>query len=554
MNTRYFVVGCLLSAALATSCSDSFLDVESKTQTVKDNFYKSDSDANRALIGCYDGLRQTNSNPSYGFYMIAETMGAECFGGTGNTDGRGYQVTDRFDQGQSSSDLNLYANEWTNYYKAIYRCNEFINNFETVELSSEAFKNQCLGEARALRALCYFDLVRLFGNIPFLTVSTKESVPQSDPSVVYTQIFEDLKFAIANIPADAYPKAKASENDGRMTKYAAEAFMARAYLFYTGYYGAEPAGCTKAEALAACQDIIDSNEFSLVAEFKNLWPAASGGVAEVGDAETLLGSYAGDGNSESLFAIKFTSTQDYNGNNDSNRWQVMVGMRSITAAPYGKGWGAVTVNPEFLKAFSIGDTRKVASVIDIQGEGVNKAASFQAGYKDWREYTGYAIKKYSPLCFADGTSATKIDGSGGFQEQNHQDYVLMRYADVLLMAAELGASNAQGYFNQVRERAFTQGGQLSASYKEVKVSQENIMKERRLEFAFEGINYYDLLRQGVEYAAQQIAITNYHVLSGGNDDYITIDPANVIKCKGLCQIPNDEITLSNGTLQQNAGW
>lgn len=554
MNTRYFVVGCLLSATLATSCSDSFLDVESKTQTVKDNFYKSDSDAKRALIGCYDGLRQTNSNPSYGFYMIAETMGAECFGGTGNTDGRGYQVTDRFDQGQSSSDLNLYANEWTNYYKAIYRCNEFINNFESVALSSEEFKNQCLGEARALRAVCYFDLVRLFGNIPFITVSTKDMVEQSEPSVVYTQIFEDLKFAAANIPANAYPKSKANENDGRMTKYAAEAFMARAYLYYTGYYGSEPTGCTKSEALDACQDIINSNEFDLVSEFKNLWPAAAGAPAEVGDAATLLGSYAGDGNCETLFAIKFTSTQDYNGNNDSNRWQVMVGMRSITSAPYGKGWGAVTVNPEFLKLFAIGDTRKTASVIDIEGEGVSKAASFQAGYKDWREYTGYAIKKYSPLCFADGTSAAKIDGSGGFQEQNHQDYVLMRYADVLLMAAELGATEAQTYFNKVRERAYTQDGQLSANYKEVKVSKEAIMSERRLEFAFEGINYYDLLRQGVEYAAQQIAITNYHVLSGGNDDFITIDPANIIKCKGLCQIPNDEITLSNGTLKQNAGW
>jgi len=554
MNTRYIVAGCLLLAALVSSCSDSFLDVESKTQTVKDNFYKSDSDASRALIGCYDGLRQTNSNPSYGFYMIAETMGAECFGGTGNTDGRGYQVTDRFDQGQSSSDLNLYANEWTNYYRAIYRCNEFVNNFESVTLSSESLKNKYMGEARALRALCYFDLVRLFGNIPFITTSTKELVPQSDPSVVYEQIFADLKFAAENIPADAYPKAKASENDGRMTRYAAKAFMARAYLYYTGYYGKEPAGCSKADALAACQDIIDSNEFGLVSEFKNLWPAASAQPAEVGDAETLLGSYAGDGNVESLFAIKFTSTQDYNGNNDSNRWQVMVGMRSITSAPYGKGWGAVTVNPEFLKAFTIGDTRKVASVIDIEGEGVSKAASFQAGYKDWREYTGYAIKKYSPLCFADGTSATKIDGSGGFQEQNHQDYVLMRYADVLLMAAELGATNAQSYFNQVRERAFTQDGQLSASYKEVKVSQEAIMKERRLEFAFEGINYFDLLRQGVEYAAQQIAVTNYHVLSGGNDDYITIDPQNIIKCKGLCQIPNDEINLSENTLKQNAGW
>ena len=130
----------------------------------------------------------------------------------------------------------------------------------------------------------------------------------------------------------------------------------------------------------------------------------------------------------------------------------------------------------------------------------------------------------------------------------------MRYADVLLMAAELGSPNAQDYFDQVRKRAYTSDGVLSANYRQVAVSQAAIMAERKLEFAFEGINYFDLLRQGVSYAASQIAITGYHVLSGGNDDYITINPDNIIATQGLCQIPNDQITLSNGVLKQNPGW
>ena len=555
-NLKSYILLAAVATGITTSCSDSFLDVESKTETTTDNYYKTESDANRALIGCYDGLRQTNSNPSYGFYMIAETMGAECFGGTGNTDGRGYQVTDRFDQGQSSSDLNLYANEWSNYYAAIFRCNELINNIGSIDFASETAMKTCLGEARTLRAICYFDLVRLFENIPLLRTSTQEKVPQAAPDSVYALIFEDLQYAAQNIPADAYPKAQASSNDGRITRYAAEGLMARAYLFYKGVYGKEPAGCTQQQALQACEEVISSGEFALIPEFKNLWPAASAQPAEVGDATTLLGTYAGDGNAETILAIKFTNTQDYNGNNDSNRWQVMVGMRSITSAPYGKGWGALTVNPEFYKKFGTGDTRRDASIIDIEGEGVSQAASFEAGYKDWREYTGYAIKKYSPLCFIDGTSATKIDGSGGFQEQNHQDYVLLRYADVLLMAAELGSTNAQQYFDQVRERAYTSDGQLSPNYKQVSATQANILQERQLEFAFEGINYYDLLRQGIDVAAQAIAITNYHVISGGSDDYITIDPANIISKRGFCQIPNDEIILTNDQayLKQNAGW
>lgn len=543
IRTSIAAVGLL--AMMMTSCSDSFLDTASKTESNTESFYKTQNDANRALIGCYDGWRQTSSNPGYGFYVASEVMGAECFGATGNTDGRGYQVTDRFDISQSSSDLNLYEADWARYYEAIYRCNELIKYEEQINWTDETVHATYMGECHALRAILYFDLVRWFGNIPLLTVATQDNVPQADPAEVYQVIFSDLQYAIDHIPANAYPKADAENNDGRITKYAAEALYARAYLYYNGYYGKDIEGVTREKALACCEDIIKSGEYALVPEYKNLWPAASAGIAEKGDATTLLGTYAGDGNAETVLSMKFTNTQDYNGNADSNRWQVMVGMRSLNAAPYGKGWGAMTVNPLFVNSYEAGDLRREASVIDIVNEGVASVDGFDASYFDWREYTGYCVKKYSPLCFADGTSASKIDGSGDFQTQNHQDWVIIRYADVLLMAAELGSSSAQAYLDQVRSRAGLQS---------VAATKANIMKERKYEFAFEAINYWDLLRQGVDYAASQIATNGIHVMSGGIDDIVVISAQNIISKQGLSQIPQNQITLSNGVLKQNAGW
>ena len=146
------------------------------------------------------------------------------------------------------------------------------------------------------------------------------------------------------------------------------------------------------------------------------------------------------------------------------------------------------------------------------------------------------------------------DGSGDFQLSNHQDYVIMRYADVLLMAAELGSPKAQEYFDEVRKRAYTSEGTLSANYSQLPVTKENIMQERRLEFAFESINYWDLLRQGVDYAASKLALSEKQVYSGGIVDFITISADRIRTTKGLSQIPYNQITLSNGTLVQNTGW
>jgi hypothetical protein len=549
-----FVAGALCLSLGMSSCADSFLDVSSKTESTTGTSYKNESDAWRALIGCYDGWRQTSSAGGNPFYLTSEIMGYECFGATGNGDGRGYQAIDRFDISQSPADLNLFETDWKAYYAGVYRCNELISREEQIQWKTTDSKRETyMGECRTIRALLYLDMVRLWGNIPLFDEPVNENRPQADPSEVFALIFEDLKYAIEHIPANAYPKANASSNDGHITKYAAEALFARAYLYYTGYYGTEPTGVTKAEALAAVEDIISSGEYSLVNEFKNLWPAASAGVAEIGDMKTLRGTYAGDGNSETILSMKFTSTQDYNGNNDGNRWQVMIGMRSLNSAPYGKGWGGLTVNPTFASEFKNGDTRRSASIIDLEGENITSLPDFQNSYKDQREYTGYAVKKYAPLCFADGTSASKEDGSGDFQTSNHQDYVMIRYADVLLMAAELGSSNAQAYFDEVRKRAYTSDDELSDNYSQLTATKDNIMQERRLEFAFESINYWDLLRQGVDYAADKLAL-EVPVFSGGNADVVKITSDRIRATKGLCQIPYNQITLANGTLKQNAGW
>ncbi|WP_297072224.1 RagB/SusD family nutrient uptake outer membrane protein [uncultured Duncaniella sp.] len=543
----------LIGALGMTSCADSFLDVSSKTESNTENFYKSETDAMRALIGCYDGWRQISSNPGIGFYVASTVMSDETFGGTGNGDDFKYQVIDAFNTSKSPSDMTLYTTDWKVYYAGVYRCNELMAHEEQIQWTSEATRGLYMGQARALRAILYFDMVRLWGNIPLFLEPVNENRAQVDPAEVYAAIFEDLKYAIANIPEDA----KFADGDsGYINRYAAEALLARAYLFYSGYYGKDPgftneAGettgvVTKADALAAVEDVISSGKYSLVDDFKNLWPASS--LVPIPNSvgwDTEKSTYAGDQNSEIILAQRFTPTQDYDGNNDSNRWLVMMGMRQLNATPYGKGWGACTISPVFIEKYLDGDPRFTPSVIDLVGEGLAQGNDFNSSFVDWREYTGYTIKKYSPLVYGNGLPGTNSDGTAGFQECNANQWVIMRYADVLLMAAELGSSNASTYMHLVRSRA---------GLDDIAVTQQNIMDERARELAFEGHRYWDLLRQGVDVAADAIAASSAKVFNGGVESTVSYDRSLIIATKGLSQIPEDQITLSNGVLKQNPGW
>ncbi|WP_046368739.1 RagB/SusD family nutrient uptake outer membrane protein [Flavihumibacter petaseus] len=525
----YFPVLALLCLA---ACSKSFLDTEDVTSATEQNFYKTPNDAWKALVGVYDGMQRATSSGIGLNVVTSEIMSDNAFGASGNSDGYGVQMVDEFDKLRSPSDQDMFGDNWTVYYKAVYRANMLLKNLDQVDWKgNDALRNMYESEARFIRANLYFDMVRFWGNIPLLTAPSVDNVPQANPDEVYQLIAEDLKFAAANLPATSYG-AMAPADFGRVTKWAAEAMLARVYLYYTGYY-AKPdlAGVvTKEEALAGLEEVISNGGFGLVENFADLWPAAS------------LNNYVGERNKETVFSVRYTYTSDWNGNVDGNHWMVMMGIRVQAIYPYGLGWGAGTVNAKLWNAYPAGDTRRDATIISIDGENLDFKNK-----KDQREYTGYYAKKYSPMADEAGVSLAEKMGGVSFMISQFQDYVSIRYSDVLLMAAELGSGNAQQYFDDVRKRA------LGASFVSIPVNNTNILNERRLEFAGEGLRYWDLLRQGIDVAAATIAET-VTLQNGEVDVTKTINAAKITETKGLSQIPNTQISLSNGVLKQNAGW
>lgn len=530
-----------LLATLFSACSESFLDTESKTELNEETFYKTKGDAEKAIIGCYDGIQVLYSN-GVAFPVMSEVLSDNCFGATGNGDGFGYQMLDEFDLQRSPADVDLLNGNWVAYYRAIYRINVLLQKMDQINWDGdEAYRNNIEAQARFLRAYAYFDMVRIWEKVPLVTEPTNENVAQAEPDAIYAQIAQDLQFAAE--------KGSSTVEAGRVNKYAAKALLARVYLFYTGYYGkADLAGITKATVLAGLEDVITSSgttQYGLVDQYKNLWPAAA---ATVNAAKTgIETTYAGKDNKETLFAIKYNITSDYNGNTDGNQWMVMLGLRTQNFPPYGKGWGACTVLPSLYNAYETGDARKTASIIAVAEE------KLDFDITDQREYTGYTNKKYTPIStyVLDPASNTYVvkdvaeaNNATNFMIGQFQDYVVIRYADVLLMAAELGSANAQSYYDQVRARAG-----LSSK----PVNQANILAERRFEFAFEGLRYWDLLRQGVSTAASAVSVST-KVKNGGTEVTKTISGAKLTATRGFQIIPQSQISLSNGVLKQNNGW
>ncbi|MCB0636311.1 MAG: RagB/SusD family nutrient uptake outer membrane protein [Lewinella sp.] len=519
----------LLGLMAFAACSEDFLDAEPITQVTDVNFYKTPADAYAGMVGCYDGMQRASGGIGGLSYQTAtEVMSDNCFGGVGNADGFGFQAVDEFDVNRSPGDQNLLENLWTAYYAGIYRCNVFLGKVDQIDWNGqEDLRDTYESEVRVIRAHLCFNMVRMWGNIPLLTEPSTENLPQANPDEVYAVIAQDLIFAAEHMKQEPYT----SVESGRITAWAAKSLLARVYLYYTGYYGkSDLVGMlTGAQALQHLEDVIANSGHGLVDDFASLWPAAS------------LDNYAGETNEEIVFSVRFTFTSDYNGNTDGNHWMVMYGMREFTYYPYATGWG-VTVNPALYDTYAAGDTRRDASIIGVDEEGI----PFDK-IPNQREYTGYYVKKYTPMSTEDGTSVVTPLGGTDFQIGQFQDFIVMRYADVLLMAAELGSANAQDYFDMVRERAYQD------NFSPLAVSQQAIMKERQLEFPFESLRIWDLLRQGLSTAGTALA-QNTTLLNGGVEVNKVISPSNVELTQGLQQIPNNQITLSNGVLQQNAGW
>ncbi len=539
----YFFLGSLI--LFLSSCAKDFLETEPLTSKTDGNYYKTPQEAQDALTGCYDALQLIYSD-GVAFPLASEVMGDECFGGTGYGDSDDYAMLDEFDVSVNSGSQNIYEKNWANYYKGIFRVNSLLNHLDGVEWGSQtALRGTIESEARFLRAYFYFDMVRLWERVPLLTAPTSDNVPQASADETYALIASDLLFAIKNGRTETYSQI-ATTDYGHANKWAAESLLARVFLFYTGYYGkSDLVGLvSKDEALGYLEDVISNSGHDLVSNYADLWPAASTYEAAQNGLPITSTTYAGETNKEVVFSIKYTYTSDYNGNTDGNHWLVMNGLRKMAwkNSGYGSGWGACTVVPSFYKTWSSTDKRKASSIMAIKEEGINYTQ-----IKDMKEYTGYFTKKYIPLCDENGNSTAEMLGGVSFMISQYQDFFVMRYADVLLMAAELGSPNALGYVNQVRTRA---GLEAAPS-----VDKDVIYQERKYEFAFEGIRYWDLLRydNSLQYASDKLSLSE-KVLTGGIEDQKVIQGTIFKTTRGLSQIPGNQITLSGGVLTQNPGW
>ncbi|MGI0107310.1 RagB/SusD family nutrient uptake outer membrane protein [Salinimicrobium sp. WS361] len=526
---RFKITFLLMLGMLATtSCTKDFLDAELITEITDENFYKTPKDAEAALVGVYDGMQAVVGVDGLSYPLASMILSDNAYGGTGNADSFTYQAVDEFDVNRSPTDANLYEPQWIAYYRAIFRANTLLIKLDQIDWSEDmSRRNQIESETRFIRGYLYFQMVQLWGNIPLLTEPSSDNIPPATPEEVYAVVAEDLLFAAENLPAVAYNTVQA----GRITKWAAKSMLARVYLYYTGYYGeSDLVGLvSQSDALAHLEDVIANSGHALVPNYANLWPAAS------------LEDFAGENNQEIVFGVKFTFTSDYDGNTDGNHWMVMLGMREFTSYPYANGWG-VTVTEDLYDAYDETDTRQNASIIAIEEEEI----PFD-NVKGQREYTGYYSKKYAPMATEDGSSLAVELGGTNFMIGQFQDYFAIRYADVLLMAAELGSPNAQAYFDEVRQRAYQD------DFTPLALTTERLQEERRLEFALEGLRYWDLLRRGVSEAAQEIAVSTT-LLNGGVEAQKTISASNIQTTEGLQQIPNNQITLSDGVLVQNPGW
>lgn len=556
MKRYTYLLLAAFSTGLLAGCSD-FLDSDPMTSLVESTFYKTEKDATMALVGCYDGL-QTIWADGMAVPVSSLVMADECFGGTGVTDGFGYRMVDEFDQSLSPTDVNIYNPNWILYYKAIYRCNMLLSKLDQINWKTDRNREQVEAECRFIRAFIYFEMVRLWENIPLVTspLSVSESnIPQSDPDDVYALIAEDLLFAskYAHLAGETWTEGWAGVNDGHVTVYAAKAMLARVYLYYVGYYNKTslPNGTTK-DAVKDSLLTVYTSGHGLVKPYSDLWPSTSTVRDASEDPIGLKTTYVGEGNKETVWAIKFNSNGKWSPSTiDGFIAMKMLGLRngqveSFGTTVYGDGsWGGATVNPLFVDGWKTAeptDPRLNWSVIDCVKEGITMTSNHSQD-----EYTGYFTKKYT--CLGNGKEHIYVAQSLDFQINQYQDFVVIRYADVLLMLSELTGDAT--YLNEVRDRV----GLPAVAY-----SVDNLRKERTHELAFEGLRYWDMLRYDhtLQYAASAVTIpaNTLKVIKGGGDPgtYKAIDGANLINCRGLAPIPNKQITLSNGVLKQNTGW
>lgn len=496
--------------ALASSCSTDFIDLKDPNAVAASTFYGNESDVQLAVNGIYQSLRSGNS--------IGESsalFNEERSDNTGRNDnqssaGEPFQFND-FSLLPSNTYLKSH---WLALYQSISRSNQVLEGIEKVTFSSTTLKDQYKAEARFLRALIYFHLVRKWGDVPLVTtpLNTAGEVAASTfrekKEVVYQQIVADLKEVVAS----PLPNLQNAANKGRVSKAAGNALLGQVYL-------------TMATTLDAANRTANLNEAKTyltaaynMRSFGQLKEIPYSDVFDVAKKTT---------NPELIFQI-VNKQGDINYSSSIARNNQARG-ETINSLFASSGSGTA-VKPDLVKDYEAGDLRKDFSI---------KFANDPI------------VRDYFITKFRDNSAAATTNGYGG------NDWILMRYADVILMLAEvnmyLGDNPAAiGYLDQVRERAGLPAYAVSmanadyaARYPTLKLA---ILHERRVELAFENHRWFDLLR-----FFNDTELVNYFKAKS-QADYGIAKLANFGPKDRYYPIPFDENKLNPQAMYQNPGY
>jgi hypothetical protein len=466
MKTRYYIYTGAVALAITTlaACKKSFLELSPNGQFLESNYYANPQQAFTALVAAYDplvtetgGLDNTYTNPLGALNAASD----DCFaGGGGSSDMPGWQAINNY---SLSPSIGPQGGFWSINFQGVNRTDVLLEKLPNVPGMDEATLKRYTAEAKFLRAHYYFDLVRVFKNVPLilttLQINDVYQQPQATPEAVYAQVEADLTAAITDLPVTV-----AAAENGRVTQGAAKALLGKVYLY------------EKKWALAA----------STLAEVNG----APGGTSTYGyRLQTNYGdvfSPKNKFNSESIFELVHSGAQNYGWSNwnqfKSNVYVQMVGPRNYGGPVYySAGYGFNPVTPQLVTAMK-GDPRYPYTVANIDSIAKANGKKYEEAYQG----TGYYIEKYAP-------KTANIVTTGVTDLNWPNDYIEIRLADTYLMEAE-ALVNAGGdvgraalLLNAVRARV-----KLPA----VPATLANIYNERRLELATEGHRWFDLVRTG----------------------------------------------------------
>ena len=386
---------------------------------------------------------------------------------------------------------------WNWMYAGVNRANFILEFQDKIEFQG---KEKVLAQARFLRAYYYFELVKWFGDIPLavdrqILFGEETSIDRTLASEVYTQIETDLIYASENLP---YTQSET----GRITKGAAQALLGKAYLYQEKF----------TESAQVLEDLIANGPHDLVADY------------------TIIFEQEGENNVESVFEVQHTDIQGAGfGCFQCSEGNIAVGfsgIRNYEGPDFSSGFSFNVPTQEAYDAYANDDPRRDVAILDIDAWAAQTGATYGIGY----EHTGYFNRKYIPRKRVSGAQPD-------LNLTNPNNYRAIRFADVLLMAAEalnrgaISDVRAQDYLNRVRIRGFGDSDHNITSTGSALTNA--IYNERRIELLGEGHRFFDLVRTGRAASEIDGFVTNKHE---------------------LFPIPAIEIQLAGNRWTQNPGY